>query len=247
MSLYEQIVNDGLEYVNGLTTTWASNTTLTIGTGQCRDSTNVFDIFVNTPLTLSLSSNGVNGLDTGTVAPNTLYYEYVIYDNTNNLPTASLLSLSNTLPYRPGGYSSFALIGAWATNSSSQFYLMYQYGINSWRRLTYDAPVPVLTSGTATTATAVPLGAVVPAFSNIDVTLRTNFVPATAGHQLIVVPHGSSSTTTVATIGQVASVSISGDFECPAILNSGVPTVDYFVTNGSDLANLRVKSFVMNL
>src|SRR5579871_5737724 len=55
-------------YVQGLKTTWTGNTTLTVGAGSCRDSTDVIDMSLSSAANVTLTSNGVNGLDTKTAA-----------------------------------------------------------------------------------------------------------------------------------------------------------------------------------
>ena len=59
-------------------------------------------------LTVSGSANGANGLDTGSLAANTWYAVYVIYNGTT---TAGLLSLSATAPTMPSGYTHKARVG----------------------------------------------------------------------------------------------------------------------------------------
>ncbi len=60
-------------------------------------------------VTPSLAVSGVNGLDTGTSATNTWYYVFVIWDGTT---TAGLLSLSDSAPTLPAGYTHFRRVGA---------------------------------------------------------------------------------------------------------------------------------------
>ena len=74
-----------------------------------------------------IDGNGVNGLDTGTLAASTWYYVYVIYNGTT---TAGLFSLSSTSPTLPSGYTYFARVGAVRTDSSGYRFLLQtlQYG-----------------------------------------------------------------------------------------------------------------------
>jgi hypothetical protein len=66
----------------------------------------------------SVSASGAGGLDTGTVAPSTTYYRYVIGKTDGTVDC--LISLSKTSPFLPSGYTLFHCVGILMTNSSSQ-------------------------------------------------------------------------------------------------------------------------------
>jgi hypothetical protein len=76
-------------------------------------------------LTATITSSGVNGLDTGSEATNTWYHIYVIYNGTT---VASLLSTSATSPTMPSGYTYKKYVGAVYNNGSSNFDLFQQRG-----------------------------------------------------------------------------------------------------------------------
>lgn len=87
---------------------------LELGAGQCRDSTNCFNICLEDTVLLNLANSGVAGLDTGSPAPGEWYAVYVIADSTKVLPTSALLSLDGTTPTTlPSGYDIFRRVG-WA-------------------------------------------------------------------------------------------------------------------------------------
>ena len=67
-------------------------------------------------VTISMVSNGANGLDAGSVAQATWYALYVIY---NGSTTAGLASTSFTSPTLPAGYTFFARMGAIQTGAAS--------------------------------------------------------------------------------------------------------------------------------
>src|SRR6266568_7546379 len=98
----EQIVNAPQLYVNNLNISRASSTTLLIAAGQCRDSTNVFDMFLPSATTINAAVNGLNGLDTGSLIATKMYYVYVIADPSGFKPTGCLMSLSAS-PVLPFG------------------------------------------------------------------------------------------------------------------------------------------------
>lgn len=71
-------VNASNLYVNGLQMLWLSTTTMSVNAGAARDSTGVQDIVLPAVTTINGATNGVNGLDTGTLGASTFYYVYVI-------------------------------------------------------------------------------------------------------------------------------------------------------------------------
>jgi hypothetical protein len=84
------MVNAGELYVNGLHLVYIGNTSITVTAGACRDSTNQDDIVLAADTTLSIASNGVNALDTGTVAANTFYYVYAIGSSLSATPEINI-------------------------------------------------------------------------------------------------------------------------------------------------------------
>lgn len=69
---------------------------------------------------INYSTNGINGLDTGSVAANTWYYHWVMY-NPSNGAVGYLGSLSSTAPTLPAGYTYKARIGAGRTDATPNF------------------------------------------------------------------------------------------------------------------------------
>lgn len=76
-------------------------------------------------VTVDASVTGVNGLDVGSQTANTWYYIFLIDNGTT---TASLLSLSETSPTLPGGYTYVCRVGAIFSNVSNQFRVYDQVG-----------------------------------------------------------------------------------------------------------------------
>jgi hypothetical protein len=77
----------------------------------------------NVNLTADITVSGINGLDTGVEGSSQWYYIWVIYDGTT---VSSLLSLSDTAPTLPAGYTFKALVGAVRNDGSSDFEAFYQ-------------------------------------------------------------------------------------------------------------------------
>lgn len=76
-------------------------------------------------LVINTTINGANGLDTGTLAGSSWYYEYII---SNGSTVAGLASLSATAPALPSGYTFFMRVGAMRTDSTPKFYRTLQKG-----------------------------------------------------------------------------------------------------------------------
>jgi hypothetical protein len=76
-------------------------------------------------VSINITTSGAGGLDTGSVAANTFYYLYGIYNGTT---WNGLASLSATAPTLPSGYTYLCRAGATKTNGSSNLYGIRQLG-----------------------------------------------------------------------------------------------------------------------
>lgn len=76
-------------------------------------------------LTIDSTVTGVNGLDTGSIAPFTWYNVWAI---SNGVSFAGLLSLSATAPTLPAGYIYTCRVGAFLTDGSGNFRRIIQRG-----------------------------------------------------------------------------------------------------------------------
>lgn len=185
-------------YINGLLVSNSAtlpNTIVEISQGIARDSQNVMDlcvgvdnpnvqnVTVTAPLTVNSALSGEGGLDTGTIAANTLYAIYLIGDSRYYKPTAGMFSLAaSTYPTMPFGYDSYRLIGYVATDVSSNFIKQYVSGTGNSRVITLDAPPAILTAGAQTSYTNVSVGAFVPVVDNTYVTINAEFTSSAAGN-----------------------------------------------------------------
>lgn len=115
----------------------------------------------------SITSSGANGLDTGTEANSTWYYEWIIY-NPSTLTVASLLSLSATAPTMPSGYTAKARVGAIYNDASGNLRFKLQYDKRAQIVVgTNPTKTPIMASGGAGSVTtptwvAVAVGSFVP-------------------------------------------------------------------------------------
>jgi hypothetical protein len=269
-----QIQNDAIYalphlYIQGLQLSCASTTLLAVSPGAARDQNNVIDMVVGLQnyfgidnpalqfqnyqagLLINSAINGVNGLDTGTIAASTQYAVYLIGDSRNYNVTAAVLSLtSNVAPLMPAGYDSYRLIGFIETDGSSHFVYATHKPQNMGGLLQYfNSPaISVLTGGNATTFTAIDLTAngAVPTTTlpNVIVNLLVTFTPAAVGDIVQFRPTGSSATSNLPTIfGVAAGIAQTQYIQVIAGVGSSKPEIDYLVSTSSDSVNVSVAAW----
>ncbi|MGL6123755.1 MAG: hypothetical protein ACRC1W_12225 [Shewanella sp.] len=222
-------------YINGLELSNPAvnpDEVLNIATGQCRDSTDVFQITVDSALTVSNLVSGLGGLDTGVVAADTLYAVHIVADPvTQQLPQA-MISLSATAPLLPFGYSAFRHIGYVRTDATSDFLLGFWSGNNNSRLFMYDAPIATaVTAGASTTDAAVSLATFVPALAGIPVWIKFAMTPAAASRTLTLKTFGATGAMYQAT-SQVTSVVLRDSALVLTALNSTAPSIEYLWSAG---------------
>ena len=237
-------------YVNGLgisNDATTPNTKLDIASGACIDSTATFQMINNGSLVINAATNGLNGLDTGSLAASTVYAVHLVSDPVTLQAIGAMISLSSTAPLMPFGYSAFRLIGYVTTDSSVHFLKGYwSAGNGSQRAFTYDAPIIALTAGTQTGYTGVDLTTFVPAVNNTPVVLYSNFTANAAADVEALQGYASTgdAVTIVAPIAGATAHTTSQNTVL-AQLNSGAPSIKYKVSAGA-LA-LYVCSYVFNI
>jgi hypothetical protein len=262
---FEPIVNLPFLYINGAVISndaTTPNTILDIAAGQARDQTNQADMILgnylgvnpnltaNTSTSLNFGVNGVNGLDTGTIAEATMYYIYMIADPKGFKPTGVIASLQPvaTGPLMPFGYGLSRLIGFWATISNAA-HLLPGYMSNSvggGREFRYDAPqATAVTAGAATSYTACALTNLVPLVNNLVVSLQTAFTANAAGDTLKLQP--GNGTGDAITIEAPSTHVYYSNFGILSQLVSSVPTVNYKVSSSSDAVAINVCGYTVSL
>jgi hypothetical protein len=239
------------QYANGLKITNDGTTPdeiIDIATGSILDSTGVYQLNVDSVLSPSISSTGLNGLDAGTVAANSVYAVYLVADPVTQQEIGAMFSLSLTGPLMPFGYSAFALIGFVVTDATSDILLgTWTAGNSSQRMFYYDAPLATaVTAGNATAYTAVSLAASVPAIQDTEVLVNYAFTPGAASRTLNLTP-GNGVGNLVTITGQVTSVVVSNNVVVPAKVTSSVPEIDYKVANSGDAVAINVAGFSFNI
>lgn len=269
-----QIQNDAIYplphlYLSGLSIAPASTTLLSVAPGAARDSNNIVDLVVGLQnyfgidnpalqfqnyqagLLINSAVNGLNGLDSGTIAASTQYAVYLIGDSRNYNVTGAVLSLtSNVGPIMPQGYDSYRLIGFIQTDGSSHFvYATHKPQNMSGLLQYYNSPaISVLTGGNATSFTAIDLttNSAIPTTTlpNVIVNLLVVFTPAVAGDVVQFRPTGSSATGNLPTIiGAAAGVAQTQYIQVIAGVGSSKPEIDYKVSSGSDAVNVSVAAW----
>ncbi len=232
--------------MSGLQLSWVSATSLLVADGECSDSTNSYDIVVNTNgvgTTLSGSSVGLNALDTGTIAASTMYYIYAVGDPSGfNIP-GFVISASSTGPVMPKGlnpsnYSLSRLVGFALTNGSANFLAFYMTGSASQRFYQYDVPVAVVvpSSGTSTTFVAVDLSVAVPLVNFGRSQLQYNWTNNAVTDILSLQPAGGTGTAWV-TKGQAAGIPQDGNALILPLIASSKPEIAYKTTTGGSVLN----------
>jgi len=242
--MFEQVVFQPNLYVDNLAITRTGNTTLTIGTGACRDPDNTQDINVAATITIDASVNGVNGLDTGSLANSTWYRVFLIADPQGFNPVKGLVSTSAT-PVMPAGYGLLKRIGWMKTNGSAQFLAVYISGNSKLKFYQWDVPISVLAGGSSTSFLAAALSGGMPPQAT-PVYLNALYTPALAANTASVRPTGSSAAALSCPIefkGQVNTVPLKQSMiKFLPQLATGAPSLDYIVT-ASDTLTLTVAGF----
>lgn len=161
-----------------------------INKGVCRDSTDTFDIVLNDQTILDPTVNGANGLDTGTLAANTLYYVFAVMDPTNALPSATVMSLSETVPLMPTvrgvTYSAYRLIDHVLTDSSAKLLAITNYGNDKNRYKEFASRLQVLNNQAigGSSAFQASLGAYIPSDNYGRINLLGEFTAVAAGNSI---------------------------------------------------------------
>lgn len=239
-----QVATIPAKTVQGGRLKWVSGTLITMDPITTRDSTNTNSLVTSEMLTINTAISGFGGLDTGTMQNNRLYYTYVIGDSAQANPTGVICALAdNTIapsdqaPLLPAGYDIYFRTGAFKTDGAAAALAFVQRGSPAAPQMYYTAPIQIVTSGSATTTTAVSLLNIVPPrATQIDV--RAEITPNSAGNALSIgtppLPVVSGPVASVAQKNAVDNIPTSEPF--PVYVN-------YLVSNALDVANIYVRSY----
>jgi len=119
---------------------------------------------------IDYTTTGAGGLDTGALAPNTFYYEYLIWNPTTSTLKA-LGSTSPTAPTMPSGYTYKVRYASRLTDGSSHFYRMRKANRETQYLVGTNPTTPfVVASGSAGSIS-------VPTYTTVSL---SSFLPPTA-------------------------------------------------------------------
>ncbi len=255
-STYNPFASTRFSYANGLQISndgTTPNTKLDISAGSIRDSSDTYQIITTLPVVIDATKNGLNGLDTGSLAASKVYAVYMISDPVNANPTGAMISLAyppgSTLgPLMPFGYSAYALVGFIATGGGTTFLKGYWTVTNTGDRLfMYDAPQATgVTAGAQTSYTNVDLTPLVPLVNNLPVWIYSVYTPNAASDTLKLQP-GNATGDAITVTAQVAHVIVTTNSlllaQTVAISTVNSPTVNYKVSSGSDAVAVDVAGY----
>lgn len=241
-----EILNLPIPYVSGCIISFPSTQTIAITPGQLRDSTNSYDMTVNSTITASILVRGINGIDAGSLTVESCYNIFIIGDSAGRNPTAAILSLS-LIPSLPGGYDLFRNIGFFGISGGSDIFTMYQSGNGSERIFTFVGSVFVLLPGSSTTFSNVDLSRFIPSMSNILVTLLVSYKPQAAGNTFTLKSPSSDEVLTTSGTGIIAGQDQVSQITLATNLVNGKPSVSYMVQNAADELTLSISSVYLSL
>jgi hypothetical protein len=241
---YKQYGQIPFFYTNGLGISNDATTPLTkldVAVGTTIDSTETFQLELLSPVVINAAVNGLNGLDTGTLAASKVYAVFLVADPvTSNLP-GCMLSLSYTQPLLPFGYSAFKLIGYVATDAAVHLLKGYwTTGNGSYRLFMYDAPqATAVTAGASATYANVDLTPLVPLVNNTPVYVLSDYTPSAASQTLNLTP-GNGTGNAVSVTSQVTGVHVTSTSlvmaQTVAISSVPSPVINYKLTTGGAVA-----------
>jgi len=237
------IVNAGQKYIEGLLVSYNDTTKLDVASGQARDQSNTNDIELASSVTIDASNNGKNGLDTGSLANNTIYAVYVIGNSRDNADAAAIVSSDLSQPVLPKDYDMYRRIGYVRTDGSAEFLKFYMYGNGHNREVWYDVARSVLSNGTSTTYAEIDLSDDMPSLST-TVILDVAYTPNAATNVAELRNIESSATDGQVRFGYGVAAAQVGMVRVPAGLDSGDVKIEYKVANGSDDLDIGLQGYV---
>lgn len=257
--LFTPVVQPSISTIVGLQLYWVSVSSIAIAPGQCFDSTQsnlINQTTTNTtipnfgPATLvNILANGLNGLDTGSVAASTFYNVFAVNDPSGYNQAGFVLSASSVplLPkgLYPSNYSQYRRIGSVLTDGSANICTFIQSTADGVvRSMQYGTPIVVLSAGNSTIAATVSLNTAIPTISGVPffgkVNFGTSFVPATAADTANIIIFNINIFTIT---GQVATIAINGNINIVPAFSSSVPVIGYKVSASGDALTIAVVGY----
>lgn len=236
------LTNAGELYVSGLNIVWLTATTISLSAGQARDSRNVGDIILSDDVTIDGAENGVNGLDSGALANDTLYAVWAIADSTAYNSSAGLLSTSFSEPVLPGGYDMARRVGSLLTSGAAAILDFTQVGEGRNREIWYATAVATdIAAGNAVAFAAVDSSDSVPSTAKEILFFAELTADAGATRTAAFRAGASSSAAGQAIISSPASTVTSVNVRVPC---SGVAETDYLVSDAAAAIDISVQGYL---
>jgi len=138
--MQQQIINKPFLYIYGLGWYTDGANQVFVNSGQCRDSTNSYDIVMpNNNVVINTLNSGLYGIDSGDLQVSSVYEIYALGDTTNNNPSGLILHLqSSPAPLRyPDGYNVSRLIGYVNVNASGNLMFIQVQGSGNDRTVMF--------------------------------------------------------------------------------------------------------------
>ena len=184
------IVNAGTKYVTGMQVSYAAANKLSVTAGAAREYTNVNDIIAPVSFDVYTNRQGLNGLDIGTIAASTSYTLFAVCNSYDKSIVGAVLSTGVNAPNAlPEGCDMYWVIAHnIKTDGSSNLLPFVRVGNGHIRTHLFDAPIAVVTAGSATSFTAVDCDGIVP--PNCKALLLVSLTPNSAGNAVYFRPVG---------------------------------------------------------
>lgn len=235
---------------------------LDVSAGICRDQSDTYDLNLgnynallqqpsaNSVTEINAAVNGINGLDTGTIAASSVYYVYVVADPVSANQTGCMVSLAapSVGPLMPFGYSAYRHIGYAVTSSGSVFLLSYQPGVSNNRKFVYDAPISVGTTSSSASYAPINLIKFVPLVNNTPVYLNISLT-GTAADTMNLQPGAATGDAIIleaAVTSQAVKAQVLVLAQNTLISSVNSPTINY-KNSGTDTITVAVGAFDYSL
>ena len=209
--------------IQGLILSYLTAATFSEAEGQCRDSTNTFDIImggnryswanqsnkqlapeISNAVTVNTALSGAGGLDVGTIAASSTYYVYAIGCSTGGLSGSAIMSLSATGPTLPTGRSSdggvyvydcWRLLGLVSTDGSKNLLPFTVVGNGASRLVYFSTPVAPGSSPTTGSTTYTTIGALLGIVPQAveNVLVNASITGNAIGDKVFLAPYGNTS------------------------------------------------------
>ncbi len=240
-------------YLDGMTLEWNSVTQVQIAAGTCRDSTDAFDLTLASATTITVTSTGAGGRQTGTSDTTSTWWKCLVIGDTTESNATTTLLVPQLTAFSQTGYDVFRLIGHVRNNGAGNFNRFTTHGKTRSRRVTQEETRTLMTmfdgfhGGTDLTFQTLDISAFVPDnTSMIDLQYSYDldgdadklFLSSGINNQTISATHGSNEV--IVTLGSGNTTGV-GDFLDYLVHNFAIdpsgPSFDWAVPDTANNGN----------